>query len=42
MPDDGRMDTTTLVAALLMATGIAGLIVPVLPGLLCVVLGVLV
>lgn len=36
------MDTTTLVAALLMATGIAGLIVPVLPGLLCVVLGVLV
>lgn len=33
---------TTLGAALLVAVGIAGLIVPVLPGLACVVLGVLV
>ena len=33
---------TTLAAALLVAVGIAGLIVPVLPGLACVVLGVLV
>lgn len=36
------MDLTTVAAALLIATGIAGLIVPVLPGLLCVLLGVLI
>lgn len=34
--------TTTIVAAALMAVGIAGLIVPALPGLLCVLGGVLV
>lgn len=43
--DHGVMMTTetatTIGAALLIATGIAGLIVPVLPGLLCVLAGVL-
>lgn len=33
---------TTAAAALLIATGIAGLLVPVLPGLFCVLVGVLV
>lgn len=34
--------TTTIIAATLMAVGIAGLVVPALPGLLCVLGGVLV
>lgn len=34
--------TTTIVAATLMAVGIAGLVIPALPGLLCVLGGVLV
>lgn len=34
--------TTTIVAAIVMAVGIAGLVVPALPGLLCVLGGVLI